>query len=219
MPPGRRGVRRHGNALRAIGRMAPPRPSCPAEIGVSSVPGDRRRAKSAERPVPDGRNAGAAEEPRRDLDAWDFWPTRFRRSRCRGWISWVSRAGAGRRSRAIRAHPQFGKTIFLDTAASDDALAHAFARPIRCFIPSLAEGFGLPPHEALDARIAPDLRGSSVLRSGLGADAVYVDPTDVYSWGGNDKKTDFGQIGRTKRTVREEARMAGSFRTGCRSIG
>jgi glycosyltransferase involved in cell wall biosynthesis len=85
-------------------------------------------------------------------------------------------------AQSIRAHPQFGKTLFLDTAASDAALAQAFADADTLLYPTLAEGFGLPPHEALDHGLLPICSDLPVLRAGLGADAVYADTGDVYYW-------------------------------------
>ena len=85
-------------------------------------------------------------------------------------------------AQSIRAHPQFGKTLFLETAASDAALAQAFADADTLLYPTLAEGFGLPPHEALDHGLLPICSDLPVLRAGLGADAVYADTGDVYYW-------------------------------------
>jgi hypothetical protein len=68
--------------------------------------------------------------------------------------------------------------------------------------PSLAEGFGLPPYEALAHGILPICADLPVLRSGLAADAVYVDPTDVYSWGATIKKRIAGKlVGSRKRSA------------------
>jgi glycosyltransferase involved in cell wall biosynthesis len=97
-------------------------------------------------------------------------------------------------SEEIEAHPQFGKTIFLDIAAGDDALAEAYWRADTLLYPSLAEGFGLPPHEALAHGLLPICSDLPVLRSGLGADAVYVDPNDVYSWVETIKKRMSGNL-------------------------
>ncbi len=94
----------------------------------------------------------------------------------------------------IAAHPQFGKTIFLDTAAGDDALAEAYRHADTLLYPSLAEGFGLPPYEALTHGLLPICSDLPVLRSGLNADAVYVDPNDVYSWVETIKKRMSGKL-------------------------
>lgn len=94
----------------------------------------------------------------------------------------------------IGAHAQFGKTVFLDTAAGDDALAEAYRLADTLLYPSLAEGFGLPPHEALAHGLLPICSDLPVLRSGLGADAVYVEPNDVYSWVETIKKRMSGNL-------------------------
>ena len=48
--------------------------------------------------------------------------------------------------------------------------------------PSLAEGFGLPPREALALGLRSICADLPVLREGLGAHSVYVDPRDPYAW-------------------------------------
>lgn len=95
---------------------------------------------------------------------------------------------------AIRGHAQFGRTIFLDTAASDAAVSEALRKADTFLYPSLAEGFGLPPYEALAHGLLPICSDLPVLRSGLGADAVYVDPMDVYSWAATIKKRISGTL-------------------------
>ncbi len=94
----------------------------------------------------------------------------------------------------IGGHPQFGKTVFLDTAAGDDALGQAYRRADTLLYPTLAEGFGLPPYEGLAHGLLPICSDLPVLRSGLGADAVYVDPNDVYSWAETIKKRMSGNL-------------------------
>ncbi|MDG4646981.1 glycosyltransferase [Roseibacterium sp. SDUM158017] len=84
--------------------------------------------------------------------------------------------------REIEGHDLFGTAIFLGGGVHDDALAEQMRRADALLYPSLAEGFGLPPWEALDAGLLPICSDLPVLRELLGARAVYVDPTDVYSW-------------------------------------
>jgi glycosyltransferase involved in cell wall biosynthesis len=103
----------------------------------------------------------------------------------------------------IRNHPQFGRTIFLDTASGDDDLSRVYQAADTLLYPTLAEGFGLPPYEALGHGILPICSDLPVLRSGLGADAVYVDPLDVYPWGETIKKRISGKLdGPTERSAR-----------------
>ena len=164
-------------------------------IGVSDLPPTAIRVKPAA-----GRFLMVGTlEPRKNhalvLDAW----TRLARDVPHGGMprldilgqpGWRGDEIAG----AIRAHPQFEKTLFLDTAASDRALAQAFRDADTLLYPTLAEGFGLPPYEALDHGLLPICSDLAVLRSGLGADAVYVDTGDVYSWVDTIKKRISGTL-------------------------
>jgi hypothetical protein len=69
--------------------------------------------------------------------------------------------------------------------------------------PSLAEGFGLPPYEALAHGIAPDLRRSAraQVRFGLRMPFTWTQQ-DVYSWGATIKKRISGKlVGPRKRSA------------------
>jgi glycosyltransferase involved in cell wall biosynthesis len=96
--------------------------------------------------------------------------------------------------RRIEAHPLFGKAIFLHLAAPDDVLADQMRRARALLYPSLAEGFGLPPWEALAHGALPVCSDLPVLRAHLGSHAVYVEPTDVYSWAETITKLMSGKI-------------------------
>jgi len=65
---------------------------------------------------------------------------------------------------------------------SDGAVAALLAQATALLAPSFAEGFGLPPAEAASlgtAIVAADL---AVTREILGNSAVYLNPSDIYSW-------------------------------------
>jgi glycosyltransferase involved in cell wall biosynthesis len=188
-----------------LGRHWAPRAKVPAllraEIGVSSVP-------EAEPKAPSGRFLMVGTlEPRKNhtviLSAWDLLADALPSDampqlHILGQPGWRGEEIVA----AIRNHCQFGKTISLDIAASDDALVDAFAMADTLLFPSLAEGFGLPPYEALAHGILPICADLPVLRSGLAADAVYVDPTDVYLWGATIKKRIAGKlVGSRKRSA------------------
>ncbi len=94
----------------------------------------------------------------------------------------------------IETHAEFGKTIFLNTAATDEDLGRSYRDADTLLYPSLAEGFGLPPYEAMAHGLLPICADLPVLRSGLGADAVYADPNDVYCWVETIKKRISGKL-------------------------
>jgi glycosyltransferase involved in cell wall biosynthesis len=98
-------------------------------------------------------------------------------------------------------------------------LRAAYSEADTLLYPSLAEGFGLPPHEALDHGLLPICADIPSLRAGLGDAAVYLDPRDVYSWEETIRKRISGKLDGPRARVREEARLAGSFREGRRSPG
>lgn len=94
----------------------------------------------------------------------------------------------------IQAHPQYGKTLFLNTAATDETRDAAFQAADTLLYPSLAEGFGLPPYEALAHGLLPICSDLPALRSGLGLDVVYLDSTGVYHWVEAIKKRTMGDL-------------------------
>jgi hypothetical protein len=94
----------------------------------------------------------------------------------------------------------------------------AFATADTLLFPSLAEGFGLPPHEALAHGLLPICADLPALRSGLGADAVYVDPLDVYSWAATIKKRISGNLAGSAKRSAKRPEWQDHFE-GCRSVG
>jgi glycosyltransferase involved in cell wall biosynthesis len=170
------------SALRAHWSDGPAPPIVRAEIGVE-VPDPPVAAKSAR-----GRFLMVGTlEPRKNhavvLDAWeglagDMAAEPLPRLQILGQPGWCGAEIAAR----IRAHPGYGTTVFLDTAACDRTLRAAYSEADTLLYPSLAEGFGLPPHEALDRGLLPICADIPSLRAGLGDAAVYLDPRDVYSW-------------------------------------
>jgi len=83
---------------------------------------------------------------------------------------------------AIRAHPLFGTHIHLHGPLPDAQLSRHLSRSSALLYPSLAEGFGLPPFEALAHGALPICADLPVLHEVLGAQAVYLPPNDAYSW-------------------------------------
>jgi hypothetical protein len=157
-------------------------------------PGPRRAPKPARGRFPDGRNAGAAEEPRRDSERLGRMLADDHVRRCDAEAGHPGTAGwrGEEIAQSIRAHPQFGKTMFLDTAASDDALAAAFADGRYAALSHRSPKASACRPRGAGPRIASDLLGSAVLRAGLGAMPFTLTRGRLFL-GGNDKKTNFGQ--------------------------
>jgi glycosyltransferase involved in cell wall biosynthesis len=156
------------SALRAHWSDGPAPPIVRAEIGVE-VPDPPVAAKSAR-----GRFLMVGTlEPRKNhavvLDAWeglagDMAAEPLPRLDILGQPGWCGAEIAAR----IRAHPGYGTTVFLDTAASDRTLRAAYSEADTLLYPSLAEGFGLPPHEALDRGLLPICADLPSLEGGFG---------------------------------------------------
>lgn len=83
---------------------------------------------------------------------------------------------------AIRAHPGHGRHIHWHGPLRDADLSRHLHDAGSLLYPTLAEGFGLPPWEALAHGAMPICSDLPVLRQLLGNSAVYVKPRDAYSW-------------------------------------
>jgi glycosyltransferase involved in cell wall biosynthesis len=75
-----------------------------------------------------------------------------------------------------------GRTVLERGDLADGPLASLLAAGCGLLHPSLAEGFGLPPHEAAALGVTPVCAPLPVYRETLGDAAVYVDPGDLYQW-------------------------------------
>ncbi len=79
-------------------------------------------------------------------------------------------------------HPLKEKAIF-EHGALPDGQARALITDARALLfPSLAEGFGYPPLEALEDGVLPLCADLPVLKETIGDRAVYLDVSDTYSW-------------------------------------
>jgi glycosyltransferase involved in cell wall biosynthesis len=70
------------------------------------------------------------------------------------------------------------------SALSDEARAALVAGARALLFPSLAEGYGLPPLEALSLGVVPVCAALPVYRETMGEAAVYANATDMYQWAG-----------------------------------
>lgn len=93
----------------------------------------------------------------------------------RGW------ANAALFERLDRA-PTAGGHVFEWNALGDRAVAAMVAGARALLMPSLAEGFGLPPGEALALGTPVIVSNLPVYREFLGNNPVYVNGSDMYSW-------------------------------------
>ncbi|MEM6390654.1 MAG: glycosyltransferase family 1 protein [Pseudomonadota bacterium] len=84
--------------------------------------------------------------------------------------------------RQIEDHRLYGRSIFLETGAGDAAVAEALTQADALLYPTFAEGFGLPPWEALVRGALPICSDLPVLRDALGPHAIYLDPNDSLAW-------------------------------------
>lgn len=82
----------------------------------------------------------------------------------------------------LASHPLAGKTIFYHGPLPDAQVAEHLGRASALLYPSIVEGFGLPPFEALSAQTLPICSDLPVLREGLGTHAVYLPVNHAYSW-------------------------------------
>jgi len=117
------------------------------------------------------------------LDAWDILAQRMPADdlpqlHIIGPRGWRAEAVLDRLDR----HPLNGTAIFEHGALPDSQMRYHLARASALLFPSLAEGYGYPPLEALQLGTLPIVSDLPVLRENLGKQAVYLPPNDPYSW-------------------------------------
>jgi glycosyltransferase involved in cell wall biosynthesis len=78
--------------------------------------------------------------------------------------------------------PFVGLTVFEHGDLDDAGVAALLAGARGLVQPSLAEGFGYPPHEALCLGVQPILSPLAVYRETLGDLPVYASPDELYQW-------------------------------------
>ncbi len=96
--------------------------------------------------------------------------------------------------RHFDSHPLLGSAIVEHGPVSDEVLHDHVAASAALLFPSLAEGFGFPPMEALAHGTLPIVSDLPVLRELLGASAVYLPPSDAYLWAETIKKCIDGNL-------------------------
>lgn len=82
----------------------------------------------------------------------------------------------------ILAHPLLGRAIHLHGTLPEAEVQAHLAHAGALVFPSLAEGYGYPPLEAVLAGALPICSDLPVFRETLGKSAVYVADQDAYSW-------------------------------------
>ena len=82
----------------------------------------------------------------------------------------------------LRAHPLTGRAIHLHGPLPEAEVRAHLERATALLFPSLAEGYGYPPLEALAAGALPICSDLPVFRETLGESAVYLKVNDPYPW-------------------------------------
>ncbi len=167
--------------LAAAGRVPP---HVVAPLGVTP-PGPDPAARPA-RPAPGTAYfvALGTIEPRKNhallLDLWD----RLEADPPQGGVPALAIIGArGWRNRAVFDRLDGAGPRIVELGALPDAAAAAMLAEARALLfPSLAEGFGLPPFEAMALGTPVVCSDLAVLREGLGDYPVYADARDSYAW-------------------------------------
>ncbi|MBF9057933.1 glycosyltransferase [Rhodobacterales bacterium HKCCSP123] len=126
-------------------------------------------------------------EPRKNhalmLDVWELLAARLPPGRMPdlhiiGPVGWRVEGLMAR----LRAHPLLGRSIHLHGPLPEAEVRAHLARATALLFPSVAEGYGYPPLEALRAGALPICSDLPVFRETLGNSAVYLDATDTYCW-------------------------------------
>ena len=121
-------------------------------------------------------------EPRKNLDlvleVWNDLGPRAPDLTVIGRRGWASPETIARLDRLKASHPGVLEFNSLDDGRTAALLAGAEA----LLFPSLDEGYGFPPIEALRLRTVPVCAPLPVYRETLGDMAVYADPADRYHW-------------------------------------
>ena len=120
-------------------------------------------------------------EPRKNhsllLDIWERLPEPRPRLLILGARGWNNEAVFARLDK-LRSRPDI-----LELPGLDDATVAALLHGARALLfPSFAEGFGLPPIEAMALGVPVISADLPVIRELLGDKAVYLNPSDSYSW-------------------------------------
>jgi len=79
----------------------------------------------------------------------------------------------------LAAHPERGRRLLVEHAASDERLADAYRSAAATIMPSLAEGFGLPIVESMAAGVPVIASDIAVFREILGNDPLLFDPANA----------------------------------------
>jgi glycosyltransferase involved in cell wall biosynthesis len=101
--------------------------------------------------------------------------------------------------RRLDAVPFRERTLFEHNRLSDGAVAALLESAAGLVFPSLAEGYGLPPIEALSLGTPVIAAPLPVYRETLGDFAIYANPGDLYDWAKRIRELAQGDPGRARR--------------------
>jgi glycosyltransferase involved in cell wall biosynthesis len=128
-------------------------------------------------------------EPRKNLslllDVWEHLAATLPSGSLPGLVlvgrrGWEERRVLGRLDTVIERYPEVREYPDMPDPARAAMVAGARA----LLFPSLAEGYGLPPLEALSLGVLPVCAPLPVYRETMGEAAVYASPADLYQWAG-----------------------------------
>jgi glycosyltransferase involved in cell wall biosynthesis len=116
-------------------------------------------------------------------------------------------------------HPLINSAIFEHGPLPENAVVARLAAARALLFPSIVEGFGYPPLEALQLETLPITSDLPVLRETMGDAAVYVPENDAYSWTETIKKHVDGSLRVPVLTSAQIPRWRDHFETVARGLG
>jgi glycosyltransferase involved in cell wall biosynthesis len=85
-------------------------------------------------------------------------------------------------NKALEKHPWLAKRILTPGFVPDEKLAALYSGATAFLFPSLAEGFGLPPLEAMQCGVPVISSNTTSMPEVIGDAGILLPPTDVNNW-------------------------------------